>query len=117
MRNTTTDGLFPPHPVESGSALVPIKSWADMFLETEVTGIEFDAFWYRIVEGGAGCYFRRMGVPRCTVLVLWNVDGPELIECRASGNRLLAAPEDDSIVAQVTQLFLAAGYFGAYPRH
>lgn len=81
-----------------------------MYRETEITGVEFDLFWYDSVEAGAAYFFRWIGEPRFTVLVVWNDEGPAHIECRKIGDLLASATESLPIIETVTQLFRDAGF-------
>lgn len=106
-----TSGSFPQPPVAGSELLVPITSWAEMHKETEITKVEFDLFWYDCVGDGVAYFFRWLGEPRSTVLVVWNDYAPTHIECRKSGDTLTTAEEAANIVAEVTHAFRAAGYW------
>ena len=108
--DTEAKAIFPPAPVAASEVLVPITSWAEMFREKEITGVDFDLFWYDSVEEGSAYFFSWMGEPRSTVLVVWNEDGPTHIECRKVGDLLASATESLPIVAAVTQQFRSAGF-------
>ena len=103
--DTKMRGDFPVPPFVGSELLVPITSWPEMHRETEVTNVEFDLFWYDSVEEGAAYFFRWLGEPRSTVLVVWNNDGPTHIECRKVGDLLASDAESASIIAEVTQRF------------
>jgi len=75
------DGIFPPPPVKGSKLLAPITTWPDIFREAKVTGIIFDDFWYDSIEERAAYFFRWLGEPRSTVLVVWNDEMPNHIEC------------------------------------
>lgn len=114
MTNRANDSAakaeFPPSPVAGSELLVPITSWPAMYRETEITGVEFDLFWYDSVEEGAACFFSWLGEPRSTVLVVWNDQGPTHIECR-KGSDLLASPTESlPIIAAVMHMFRSAGF-------
>lgn len=109
--DTKLEGAFPPPPVEASELLVPITTWAEMFRETEFTGVEFDEFWYDSVEDGMAYFFRWMGKPRSAVLVVWDAKRPTHIECRKGGDLLASADEAERIIAEVTLLFRNAGFW------
>ena len=54
--------------------LVPIGTWLEMLRETEITKVEFDVFWFDSVKDGVAYFFRWLGEPRSTILVVWNND-------------------------------------------
>jgi len=103
-------GDFPTPPFVGSELLVPITSWHEMHRETEVTKVEFDLFWYDSVNDGAAYFFRWLGEPRSTVLVVWNDAGPTHIECRKIGDLLASDTESAPIIAEVTQMFRSAGF-------
>ncbi len=109
--DTDTTGIFPPPPIHGGELLVPITSWPEMHHETGITKVEFDLFWYEGVTDGGAYFFRWLGEPRSTVLVVWNDVGPTHIECRKIGDVLLSGEESANITAEVTSAFRAAGYW------
>ena len=109
--DTKLGGDFPPPPVEASELLVPITTWAEMFRETEFTGVKIDEFWYNCVEDGVAYFFSWRGEPRSTVLVIWDNERPTHIECRKSGELLASADESERIIAEVTQLFRNAGFW------
>ena len=103
--DSTTQAEFPAPPIAGNSLLAPIPSWADMYRETQMTRVEFDLFWYDSVNDGVAYFFRWVGEPRCTVLVVWNDAGPTHIECRKVGDELASQLEAALIVAEVNRLF------------
>ena len=107
--DTQADPRFPPPPVEPSDRMVPITTWHEMFIEAGVTGVEFDVFWYEAIEAGLAYFFRWLGVPRATVLVVWNDQGPMHIECRTFGDQPVVASDAAAIVAEVEAQFRAAG--------
>jgi hypothetical protein len=115
--DTKLEGAFPPPPVEARELLVPITTWAEMFRETKLTGVDFDEFWYDSVEDGTAYFFRWMGEPRSTVLVVWDKKKPTHIECRKSGDLLASADETERIIAEVTLLFRNAGFWSDHVIH
>jgi hypothetical protein len=108
---------FPPPPVVGTSVLVPIASWQDMLRETALMRVEFDAYWLEVVEEGVAYFFRWLGEPRCTVLVVWTEDRPTHIECRGTGDLELSPAECLPIVAAVTQVFRDAGFWRGDATH
>ena len=108
--DTKTQCDFPTPPVVGSELLVPITSWHEMHRETEAAKVEFDLFWYDSVNNGAAYFFRWLGEPRSTVLVVWNDDGPTHIECRKVGDLLASDAESATIIAEVTQMFRSASF-------
>jgi hypothetical protein len=102
---------FPPPPIPGTERLVPITSWAEMHSETEATKVEFDLFWYHSVLDGVAYFFRWLGEPRATVLVVCDDAAPTHIECRKRADAPLAEEESATIIAEVTHAFRAAGYW------
>ena len=115
--DTQVDPRFPPSPVEPSDRLTPIRTWYEMFVETGVTGVEFDLFWYESVEAGLAYFFRWLGQPRATVLVVWDEQGPLHIECRTFGDQPVSAPDADPIVAEVMTAFHGAGFLSELVTH
>lgn len=107
--DTKTESTFPLPPIRGNKRLVPITSWLDMFREKQVTGVEFDEYWYEGVESGAVFFFSWLGGPRATVLVVWDGRHPTHIECRSLGAALISDKDAEPILAEVTQLFREAG--------
>jgi hypothetical protein len=110
-------GDFPTPPVVGSELLLPITSWHEMHRETEVTKVEFDLFWYDSVNDGVAYFFRWLGEPRATVLVVWNGNGPTQIECRKIGDLLASDAESAPILAEVSQMFRSAGFGRDRPAH
>ena len=100
---------FPPPPIGTTTLLVPITSWGEMHMEATDMGIEFDLFWYESVTKGVAYFFRWLSEPRCTVLVVWDNEGPTHVECRRRGDILLSDDECAPILAEVIEVFRAAG--------
>lgn len=88
-----------------------------MHEETKATKFEFDLFWYDSVTDGVAYFFRWLGEPRSTVLVMWNAVGPTHIECRAVGDVLMSPHDSAGITAEVTAAFRAAGYWQHMAEH
>ena len=109
--DTETSGIFPPPPIQGTELLVPITSWPEMHSETQTTKVEFDLFWYDSVADGVAYFFRWLGEPRSTVLVVWNDEGPTHIESRKMGDVLLSGEDSANITAEVTSAFRTAGYW------
>jgi hypothetical protein len=109
--DTQVDGAFPPPPVAGTPLLDPIASWAEMHAETKMTGVEFDAVWYDNVEEGVAYFFRWIGEPRATVLVVWDHTGVTFIECRKTGDLLVSESESKRIRDEVIRTFGDAGFF------
>lgn len=115
--DTEAKVTFPPPPIAGSELLVPITSWPEMFRETEITGVEFDLFWYDSVEKGAAYFFSWLGEPRSTVLVVWNHEGPTHIECRMGNDLLATSTVCLPIIAEITQLFRGAGFWRENANH
>lgn len=109
--DTEAEASFPHPPVAASEMLVPIVSWPEMHRETAVTGVDFGLFWYESVEECVAYFFRWLGEPRSTVLVVWNDKGPTHIECRKVGDLLLSTTESMPIIAEVNQVFRRAGFW------
>jgi hypothetical protein len=62
-----------------------------MYRETQVTGVEFDAFWLESANEGVACFFSWTGGVRATVLVVLDDEEILHLECRGEGDRLLSA--------------------------
>lgn len=80
-------------------------------------GVEFDLFWYESVTEGVAYFFRWLSDPRCTVLVVWDNDGPTYVECRKSGDILLSDNESAPILSKVIEAFHAAGHWTKQVAH
>ena len=115
LTRPTTD--FPPPPVTTTPLLVPITSWADMHRETAITGVQFDLFWYDLVQEGVAYFFSWSGEPRATVLVVWDISGTTHIECCKAGDVPATATECLPIIAEVTQVFRKAGFWAEIANH
>jgi len=117
ITDSMLDDAYPPPPVNGNDLLVPITTWVEMFRETQVTGIELEEYWLEHVEIGVAYFFRWLGNPRSTVLVIWNNEGPTHIECRTLGDSLVTGVESESISAEVIKLFREAGFWSGYVNH
>ena len=104
------DGDFPPPPIAASGLLVPIRTWLEMVRETEITKVEFDAFWFESVKDRVAYFFRWLGEPRSTILVVWNDDGPTHIECRKVGDLLATEAESMPMIAEIAHMFRSAGF-------
>ena len=78
-------------PLQPSASLHPIRTWEAMYRETQVTGVEFDAFWLESVSEGVACFFSWTGGPRATVLVVLDDGRIMHLECRGEGDRRLSA--------------------------
>ena len=106
-----SSGAFPPPPIAGDELLITITSWEALHVETRVTGIEFEQYWFDSVEDQVAYFFKWLGEPRSTVLVIWTVDGPTHIECRTFGDRELDRQESNAVIAAVIMHFRNAGYW------
>jgi hypothetical protein len=104
------EGDFPSPPIAASGLLVPIGTWLEMLRETEITKVEFDAFWFDSVKDGVAYFFRWLGEPRSTILVVWNNDGPTHIECRKVGDLIASEAESMPMIAEITHMFRSAGF-------
>ena len=102
-------GAFPPPPVKGSKLLVPITTRAEMFCEIKVTSVQCDGFWKKNVDDGVAYFFRWMGKPRATVLVIWGHAKNIYIECRKIGNLPVTGKEFKIVYAEVIKLFQDAG--------
>lgn len=105
------EDAFPPPPVEGSDRLVPITTVDQMVRETQITGIVFDEFWHESVEEGVAYFFRWLGEPRSTVLVIWDCKRLTCIESRKIGDLPVSVVESEPIITEVVQLFCNAGFF------
>jgi hypothetical protein len=117
MRQDKVDVPFPSPPIEASENLLPITSWADMFIEMRITGVDFDAFWDESIEEGVAYFFRWIGHPRATVLVVWDDEQPTHIECRTYGDIELSDELAQPIIQDVIGLFHKAGYWSKVTCH
>jgi hypothetical protein len=117
MKTDKVNVIFPPPPVEATDFLSPITSWEDMFSEMRITGVDFDSFWDESVEEGVAYFFRWMGEPRATVLVVWDDEKPTHIECRTNGDVLLTDGLASEIEEEVVAQFNKAGFWRNEVRH
>lgn len=106
-----SSGEFTPPPIPGDELLIPITSWEAMYAETRLTGVEFEQFWFDSVEEGVAYFFRWLGEPRSTVLIVWTEDGPTHIECRTFGDQEVSSDEFRAIVASVILQFRKAGFW------
>src|ERR1019366_3855157 len=101
---------FPPSPIAANGLREPIRTSLEMVREIEITKVEFDAFWFESVKDGVAYFFRWLGEPRSTILVVWNDDGPTHTECRKVGDLIVSEAESMPIIAAITQMFRDAGF-------
>ncbi len=106
---------FPDSPVPASDLLIPITCWSGMVCESRITGVEFDDFWYESIKDGVCYFFRWLGKPRSTVLVIFDEESPDHIECRTLGDRLVPQMEAEPILAEVVRRFQAAGFWSITP--
>ena len=106
-----SSGNFPTPPIPGDELLIPITSWEAMFAETQITGVEFEQFWFDSVEDEVAYFFSWLGKPRATVLIVWTDDGPTHIECRTFGDQEVADDESRAVIAVVIAQFRKAGYW------
>jgi len=52
LSGSKSTGGFPPPPIPGDESLIPITSWESMYAETQITGVEFEQFWFDSVEEG-----------------------------------------------------------------
>ncbi len=115
--DTEAEYFLPLPPIAGSERLVPITSWAEMYSEIQVTGVEFDEFWYESVEEGVAYFFRWIESPRSTILVVWDSDRPTHIECRTIGDILVPDKDAEPMQAEVVHLFRSAGYWQGEAHH
>lgn len=113
MNPTKIDAVtaeFPACPVNGTALLTPITSWAEMYRETQTTGVEFSELWDDSVHEGAAYFFRWLGEPRATVLVIWENDHLTFVECRKAGDVVLSEAESAPIFAEIARAFAGANF-------
>lgn len=101
---------FPLPPIIGNTQLVPIRSWYEMYLETLVTGVEFDNFWFESVADEVAYFFRWPGNPRSTILTIWSGEKLVFIECRTLSDVLVEGEALEPIQSMVIKAFQQAGY-------
>lgn len=104
------DREFPPSPVPPSPVLRPLDAWICVYEECRAMGVAFDAFWYEAVAEGVCYFYRWLGHPRASVLVVFDEKLVKHIECRRKDGAELSADESAPIVAHVAQAFAKAGY-------
>lgn len=77
--------------------------------EASLQGVEFDYFWFDHVHERSAYFFRWLGAPRATVLVIWHNQTVIHIECRRAGDVMLSDEEQAPIVDEIERAF-------GYPR-
>ncbi len=82
-----------------------------MICESRITGIEFDQFWYESVKEGVAYFFRWLGTPRSTVLVIYDYESLDHLECRTLGDSLVPRLEAEPIIAEVVKQYQKAGFW------
>ena len=113
LTDTKAVATFPSPPIVASELLTPITSWPEMFREETITGVEFDAFWYESIEQGVAYFFRWLGEPRSTVLVVWDDEGLTHVECRKIGDLVLSTTESMPIIVELGRAFRNAGFASA----
>jgi hypothetical protein len=88
-----------------------------MYAETQVTGVDFEQFWFESVMDGVAYFFRWEGDLRSTVLVVWTDEGPTHIEARTFGDEPVVGTELDAVTAHLVLLFRKAGYWSHLATH
>jgi hypothetical protein len=104
-RDFPIDGKFPTPPVPGSKILTPITSWEEMYHETLVTGFKFDEFWDESIHEGVAYFFRWLGNPRATVLVIWESDRLTHVEGLKAGGTLLSEAEMVQVNAELARAF------------
>lgn len=117
LTDIETNDDFPPCPIVASERLTPITSWSEMYRETQTTGVVFEEFWDESVNEGVAYFFRWLGNPRSTVLVVWNDEGPTHIEARTHGDALVLEKVAKQITKEVFRLFRKAGYWSNQVAH
>ena len=119
MRLTASksSGNFPQPPIPGSELLIPITSWESMYAETQVTGVEFEQFWFDSVEEGMAYFFSWLGDPRATVLIVWTDEGPTHIESRTFGDTVVIGTGANAVVATAILQFRNEGYWPNLTEH
>lgn len=105
MNTSDRAGDFPAPPVAGSKLLMPIRSWEEMHRETQEVGVEFDGFWLDSVQEGVAYFFRWLGKPRATVLVIWQGDRVTHVECRKVGDLEVTDSEMAPVNAELSRIF------------
>jgi hypothetical protein len=105
VRPDSVDKPFPPAPMSASARLRPLDSWQSIYREAQVTGIEFDAFWYEAAADGICYFFSWLGEPRSTVLVILDEERVTHVECRKVGDLLMTDAETAPILAELADSF------------
>jgi hypothetical protein len=108
------DGSFPAPPVSESRLLVPIPSWQEMYDECKTTGVEYEEFWDESVGAEVAYFFRWMGEPRSTVLVVWDGFGVLHVESRTNRDMPVSVEEGRLIEQEVRAVFKGSA---RSPRH
>ena len=101
---------FPDAPIPGSPLLVPITCWAGMVCEIRITNVVIDSFWIESIKDGVCYFFRWLGHPRSTVLVVYGADDIAKIECRTLGDCPVSFTEAQYAVLEVLRLFKLSGY-------
>ena len=89
---------------------MPITSWEEMHRETKEVGVEFDDFWLDSVQERVAYFFRWLGSPRATVLVIWQDDRVTHVECRKVGDIELTESEMVPVNAELARIFAKTNF-------
>jgi len=109
-RDFAVTGTFPEPPVGGSRLLAPITSWEEMYRESQATGVDFDEFWDESIQEGIAYFFRWLGEPRATVLVIWDRNRLSHVECRKAGDRVLSEGEMAPVNTELARLFSDARF-------
>ena len=101
---------FPDAPIPGSPLLVPITCWAGMVCEIRITNVVIDSFWIESIKDGVCYFFRWLGHPRSTVLVVYDVTEITHVECHTLGDCPLSFAEAQDAVYEVLRLFGLSGY-------
>ena len=96
---------FPPAAIFVTELLRPLDSWHAIYLETRITGVEFDAFWYEAAVDGICYFFSWLGKPRGTVLVIFDRGRATHVECRKAVDVPMTEAEIAPILAELAGVF------------
>ena len=86
-----------------------------MVCEARITGVEFDQFWYESVKDHVAYFFRWLGAPRSSVLVVFSDESLYHLECRTLGDQLVPRMKAEPIITEVVKRFQGAGFWRDRP--
>lgn len=101
---------FPSPPVHGSELLAPITSWEQMHREAMDVGVEFEHFWFDSVQEHVAYFFRWLGQPRATVLVIWQDDRVTHVECRKMGDIAMTESELTPVNAELSRIFMNTSF-------